>query len=219
MRSEWVPWAASVLVIGVMALVLAILLNPAVGDQSASDALRVVAGNSGRWLAMSVLFFAASVALTLGLPAILALFDRRGRRLGLLAVTVFSIGTIGMSGYGMLLVFFRALVLNGAVEGKLLDQVISDNGLSSFLFGWLGCFYGGVVLIALALLWARSTPVWVPCVMLAFVALLPVVSSLGTVGQALQMLALAVAFTGIAVAATTPDSRDQVPGSTLAKAR
>ena len=74
--------------------------------------------DSGRWLAMAVMFFFASVALTLGLPAILTLFDRRGRRLGLAAVGVFTVGTIGTCGYAMLMVFFRALVEIGAVRAR-----------------------------------------------------------------------------------------------------
>ena len=210
MRSDWVPLSASALVTGVMALVLGTLLNPGTGAESGQQTLHVVSDNSGRWLAMAVLFFGASVALTLGLPAVLTLFTRRGHALGMIGVAVFAVGAIGVSGYAMLLVFFRALVLKGAVEGANLDEVVSDNGLSIFLFGWIAAFYVGLLLVALALLRARRTPVWVPGLILLVVAMMPFGDALGRVGQALQMLALAVAFTGIAIEATSPESRDQL---------
>jgi hypothetical protein len=46
--------------------------------------------------------------------------------------------------------------------------------------------------------------VWVPVLLLVFVGLTPVAGELGKVGQLLQLMALAVAFTGIAMAATSP---------------
>ena len=46
-------------------------------------------------------------------------------------------------------------------------------------------------------------PRWVPALLVVFVALLPFAAQLGRVGSAVQVLALAVAFTGIAMAAVT----------------
>src|SRR5688500_3530331 len=109
MRSDWIPLSASALVIGVMALVFGSVLNPSDADASSAETMRVVTEEGGRWLGMSVMYFGSSVALTLGLPAVLSLCTTRGRRAGLLGVGVFSIGVIGTSGYAMLLVFFRAL--------------------------------------------------------------------------------------------------------------
>jgi hypothetical protein len=211
MRSEWVPMSASALVTGVMALVLGAALSPSTGG-GGSAAFQAVADNSGRWLAMAVLFFGASVAMTLGLPAILTLFTRRGRRLGLFAVAVFSIGVIGTSGYAMLMVFFRAMVLQGAVRGNgaRLDAVVQDNGLAIFLYGWIVAFYAGILLLALALLRARRTPPWVSILLIAFVAVFPFTGSLGRVAEVVQMLALAVAFTGIAMAVTSPEHRAEL---------
>jgi hypothetical protein len=201
MRSDWIPLSASALVIGVMALVFGSLLNPADADASSVDTMRIVTQEGGRWLGMAVMYFGSSVALTLGLPALLSLFTGRGRRVGLVAVAVFSIGVIGTSGYAMLLVFFRALVKAGAIEDAKLEQVTADNGLGVFLYGWIAGFYIGLLLIAIALFVARKTPTWVPVLLVVFVALFPVSAQIGKVGQVLQVMGLAVAFTGVAIAA------------------
>lgn len=201
MRSDWIPLSASALVIGVMALVFGSLLNPADADASSADTMRIVSQEGGRWLGMSVMYFGASVALTLGLPAMLSLFTRRGRRTGLAGVAVFSIGVIGTAGYAMLLVFFRALVKAGAIEDAKLEQVTADNGLGIFLYGWIAGFYLGLLLIAVALFLAKQTPNWVPVLLVIFVALFPFSAQIGKVGQVAQVMGLAVAFTGVAIAA------------------
>ncbi len=206
MRTDWVQVSASALVIGAMSLVLGTLVNPVQAGQGAGATLRVVESSGGRWLAMAVMFFVASVTLSLGLPAVLSLFTRRGRGAGLVAVCVFAVGTIGLSGYAMLMVFFRALVDRDAlkVSGAGLDQVTRDAGLGIFLYGWIACFYGGVILLVLALFVAHRTPTWVPVMLLVFLLLSPFASSLGRVGATVQILALAIAFTGVAVTAASP---------------
>jgi hypothetical protein len=206
MRSDWVPLSASALVTGAMALVLAFALQPAGVGGDASDALKVVADNTGRWLAISVLLFFASVAMTLGLPTILSLFVRRGRKLAIAGVAVLSVGVLGTSGYAMLMVFFRALAIDNAVRGAPLDSVVHDGGLQIFLYGWVVGFYGGVLMLAVALLRARRTRTWVPVLMIVFVALMPFSSTLGGLTQVVQLFLLAVAFTGIAIAATSPQA-------------
>jgi hypothetical protein len=199
MHEDWVPMSAGALVIGAMSLVFGSVLNPAEPGASSAETFRVVTEESARWQGMAVMYTLASVALTLGLPALLTLFDRRGRSVALVAVVVFSVGAIGTCGYAMLMVFFRALVVTGALDGGQLDDVIKDRGLALFLFGWVACFYGGALLIAVALLRAGTTPRWVPGLLVVFVVLLPVASHLGRVGAALQVMAFATACTGIAV--------------------
>ncbi|CAN5596146.1 hypothetical protein BH10ACT10_BH10ACT10_19590 [soil metagenome] len=203
MRNDWVPLSASALVIGAMAMVFGSLLNPSQAGSSTAETLRVVDEDSARWLAMAVMYFFASISLTLGLPSVLTLFTRKGRKLGLTALAVFSIGAIGTCGYAMLLVFFRAMVKEGAVKSAAFGHVTEDKGLTAFLQGWIGCFYGGIVLLAVALLVAGSVPRWVPALLVAFVVMLPVAPHLGRVGGAVQILALAVAFTGVAMSAVT----------------
>jgi hypothetical protein len=205
MRAQWVPLSASSLITGVMALVLGSVLGPTNNGGDASATLRVVTTHGDRWMAMAVLFFVASVALTLGLPTLVTLFDRpRGRWLGLAGTAVFLVGTIGTCGYSMLMTFFHALVRSHALNGRLLDNAVAGGWLIVLLYLWLGGFMLGLLLIAFGLLRARVTPLWVPVLLFVFVALTPVSGELGKVGQVLQLMALALAFTGIAVAATSP---------------
>ena len=212
MRSDWVPLSASALVIGAMSLVFGSLLNPADAGASSAETLRVVNEDSARWVAMSVMFVLASLGLTLGLPSVLTLFERRGRKLGLTALAVFTVGTIGTSGYAMLMVFFRAMVVSGAIRGGALDEVTHEPGLAVFLNGWIVGFYGGIALLALALYVARSVPRWVPALLVLFVAMLPFSTHLGRVGQAVQVMALAVALTGVAMAAVTGEQQRELSG-------
>lgn len=205
MHREWVPLSASSLVTGVMALVLGSLLGPNADVKDASAILQVVLRHDSRWMAMAVLFFIASVTMTLGLPTVLTLFDKpRGRGLGLAGTAVFLVGTIGTCGYSMLMTFFHALVRSHALNGRLLDNAVTGGWLVVLLYVWLGGFMLGLLLIACGLLRARATSVWVPVLLLVFVGLTPVAGELGKVGQLLQLMALAVAFTGIAMAATSP---------------
>jgi hypothetical protein len=210
-RNDWVPISASALVIGAMSLVFGSVLNPADPGASSAETFRVVTEQSARWLGMAVMYTFASLTLTLGLPAVLAVFDRRGRGLALLGVVVFSVGAIGTCGYAMLMVFFRALVVTGALRGDQLEDVTKDRGLTLFLISWVGCFYGGALLIAVALLVARTTPRWVAMLLLVFVAMLPFASHLGRVGSALQVMAFAAAFTGIAVSAVARTNDETSP--------
>jgi hypothetical protein len=210
MRTDWVPYSASALVIGAMSMVLGAVLSPISGNQRAAETLRVAGQEDGRWLGMAVMYFLASIFLTLGLPAMLSLFVNRGRGLGLLAVGVFSVGAIGLSGFAMLMVFIRTLVIEDLLKGTGLDQMTDDVGLSIFLYGWLAGFYVGILLIAVALFVARKTPAWVAALLLLFVIAVPFVEYLGRVGSALQVMALAVAFTGVATAAVSDEHKREL---------
>jgi hypothetical protein len=194
-----------------MALVLGSLLGPSSKARDAAATLQVVLQHGSRWTAMAVLFFIASVALTLGLPTFVALFQRRrGRYLGLAGSSIFLIGTIGTCGYSMLMTFFHALVVHHAIDASMLDQVVSGGWLAVFLYLWIVGFMAGLVLIALGLFRSRSTPLWVPALMVVFVALTPVSGELGKVVQLLQLMALALALTGVAVAATASGGTREV---------
>lgn len=209
-RTDWVSPSAATLVVGAFALVLGTLLSPVGGADSASQALRVVGQNDGRMLGMAVFYFLASLGLMLGMPAVLSVVARRGWRLGVSGVLVFSVGVLGTAGFAMLLVFFRALVISGSVTGPSLDQLAEDLGLVIFVYAWVVGFYAGLILIAAALFVSRATPYWVPGLLLAGVAVAPFVSLLGNVGSAVQTLSVAVGFTGIAVAAVASDQQRRV---------
>jgi hypothetical protein len=77
------------------------------------------------------------------------------------------------------------------------------------VYVWIFGFYGGVLLLAAGLFVAKRTQTWVPGLLLVFVAMMPVVSYLGRVGMAVQVMSLAVAFTGIAMAAVTDEERSR----------
>jgi hypothetical protein len=209
MRSDWLPYSASALVTGAMALVLGALLNPLAGHQDAAQALRVVDSSGGRWLGMAVMFFLASITLTLGLPALWSLFHDRGHRSGLLAISVFAVGAVGLSGYAMLLVFVRALVERDMITAVNIDVLAHDSGLKFFLYGWVGGFYLGVLLVALALFLARRTSRWVPTLFLVYLALAPFGSSLGRLGMTIQVLALALGLTAVAIKVNAPEPAPQ----------
>ena len=207
MRSDWVPLSASALVVGAMCLVLGTLLNPTGADATATETLNAVDQGSARYLAMAVVYVFGSISLTMGLPAVLTLFERRARRFGLIAVAVLSVGTIGTCGFGMLMAFFRALVVNGSLSVDELNGLASEQGLTIFVYGWVAGFYCGILLLALALLAARATSRWVPGLLVLFVLVQPASAQLGRVGTALQVMALALAFTGVATKAVTLQAR------------
>lgn len=210
MRSDWLPPSASALVVGAMALVLGYLLNPLSQEtRDIGEAVLRAEHADGRWLGTAFLLFFASVCLTLGLPALLSLFDRRARRLGAVAVAVFSVGTVGLSAYGMLLVFLRAAILNDSVKVGRLERVTDDTGLLVFLGAWVACFYLGVLLLGIALFVARTTPRWVPFLILVYVVSQLVGDALGDLGTVLQFFVLAIAFTGAAVSATERGLRQE----------
>jgi hypothetical protein len=207
MRTDWISPSAATLVVGAFALVLGAALTPAHGVDSAREALAVTAVDEGRLLAMAVFYFTAAIGLTLGLPSVLSVFARRGRRLGVLGVAVFTVGVLGIAAFAMSLVFVRALVLSSALDAAGTAALAADRGLALFVYSWVFGFDAGLVLIALALLVARATPLWVPVLLLVSVAAAPLASWLGAVGPALQALVLAVGFTGVAVTAVAGNHR------------
>jgi hypothetical protein len=143
------------------------------------------------------------------------LFDRRGRRLAIVGVALLVVGAVGTCGYATLMLFFRALVTEDALKSGTLVDAVADPGVRAFLFGWVGSFYGGILLVAVGLLLARTTGRWVPLTLIAFVALLPLAGHIGRVGNAIQVMALAVGFTGIAMAAVSEERMDALVRRTV----
>lgn len=200
-RSDLIVVSASALVVGVMCLVFGAAINPSEAGDGVGAAINTAAVAGDRWLGMAVLWFLASVAMTCGMPAVLSLFRHRAHRLGTAAVSVFTVGTVGISGFAMLLVFTQALATNDAVRPDRLQEVITDPGVAIVLWSVVAGFYLGSLLVAAALLVSKTTPVWVPVLLIAFVALIPLEGVFGTASQVARLIALTVAFTGIAIAA------------------
>jgi hypothetical protein len=203
MRLEWISGSAAALIIGSFSLVLGFLLNPLSQEQSIGESLRGPGQVTDQWVASSSSLFIASVGMTLGIPALMSLLVGRFRLLAVLAAMVFSVGTIGTSGYGFVMLAMRALVAHDAVVIDRLEKATHDAGFVAFLAVWLGCFLLGLVLLAAGLLAAATVPRWVPVLMLVFVAsqFLPDVG--GDLGTVIQFLVLAIALTGAAMAAHT----------------
>lgn len=202
MKVDWVPYSASALVAGSIALAMGGLLMPTVGD--AGDSLRIVQQQDGRWLAVAAMYFGAAVALTVGLPVVLTLLGPRGGRRGLLGTGLLAVGCIGTAGYAVLLVLFRALALTGSIEGGSLDTLTRDIGLGTFFAIWIAAFYLGEVFVAWGLLLAGSTPRWVPVMLLLHVASLPLSPVLPERLGAAAVLLVTVGLCGIGITASNP---------------
>lgn len=217
MRDELVPASAAALVTGVMALVLAQMLNPG-GSESSPAAQLLVAGEyPGRWLAMSILYFAGAAAMVLGMPAVSTLFqERRGRGLGMTGMAMFVVGCVGVGGLAAMMLMFRALAIQvmatptlDGPEINLVRDALRQPGLLVPLYVWVYAFIGGVLLIMLGLFRSKRVPGWVPGLLAGFLAMQVVVPLLGggtdaRIASAVGLILLAGGFTGIATNATSP---------------
>lgn len=202
---DWVPVSAALLLTGALALGLGGFLLPQSDD--AADSLRTVQQDGGLWMAAAAILFIASICLTLGLPAILTLVQRRGWTVGLIAAVVLEVGFVGTAGFSMLMVFFRALVRTDTIKSQGIDQLASETGLAVFLYVWIVGLYLGELLLAIALLRARTTPVWVPVALIAHVVIAPFSMLLPEYLSKATVVLLVAGFAGVAISATSPQVR------------
>jgi hypothetical protein len=207
MRVDWLPYSAASLVLGATALSVGALLAPQLGEENVllSDFA------DKRWLAVAVLYFIASAALTVGMPSVMTLFDRRGGRLGLCAIGIFTIGTLGIAGYAFLIAFMRALATDSDVGPLDLEFASQNTGLLAILYGWILAFYVGELLLGIALLRANTTPKWVSGALLLHVALFPLSlllpSLLPQQIQSLTALLVTVGLCGVGITANQQAAR------------
>jgi hypothetical protein len=209
MRIDWVPYSAAALVLGATALSVGALILPS-GDSAAST-LQMAQNEDGRWMAVAVLYFLAAVTLTLGMPSALTLFQTRGTKFGLTAIGVFTIGCIGLAGFSMLLVFFRALAESPGIDTAAIESASSELGLTVFLLGWVGAFYLGELLLGIALLRAGNLPIWIPGALLLHVLLLPLSAILGFDNPPVTALLITVALCGVGITANQNAAKVPVP--------
>lgn len=207
-RMDWVPVSAALLVTGALALCLGGFLLPASDD--GSDSLRIVEEQGGQWLTVAVILFIASICLTLGLPAVLTLFEHRGWVLALVSGIVLEIGFIGTAGFAMLMAFFRSLVITDAIRDKNIDDIANEAGLAVFLYTWIIGLYLGELLLGIALLRAGTTPRWIPFALIAHALSFLVSGRLPEYLDKATILLLVVGFAGIAIQATSPARRRQL---------
>jgi hypothetical protein len=195
------------LVAGAITLLLGTLLLPS-GDGGAAATLRVVQLEDQRWITVSVMYCIAAVGLLMGIPSLLVLFPRKGRRIGLLAVGLMTVAGAGLAGFGMLLAFFRALAVERAIRPATFEQATSEPGFQAMLLGWVASFYLFELLLAIAVLRARTVPFWIPLLLVVHVGMFFVQDYLpGDVSRWLILLT-AVGLSGLAVAANQEADRD-----------
>ncbi len=204
-KTEWLPISAALLLTGSLALALGSILLPS--SDGTAETLRVVQEQSGVWMAAAAIYFVASVFLTLGLPSVLALFEQRGRVLGLISAAVLEFGFIGTAGYAMLMVFFRALVETDTIIDRGLDDVAHDAGLMIFLYAWILGFVLGELLLGIALLRAGTVARWVPLLLIAHAVSVPITSVLPDVVGKAAILLFVGGMAGVAITATSPAGR------------
>ena len=197
MQVRWVPYSAGLLATGALAMLCGAILTPT-GD--AAQSLTVVEQNDARYLLVALMLLLASFCLTLGLPAAYSLLREDVPRLGLIAVGVFAAGTIAMCGYAVLLIFYRALVRSELLVGPV-EGITDDVGIVVFLAIFVGAFYLGELLLAIALWRVSSVPRWIPVVLGAHVLTLAVNQLLPASAQNLTTILIAIGLCGVAVSA------------------
>ena len=198
MRIDWMPYSASALVVGATALSVGAVLVPQVGLTSTPVA--AVEVRSTGLLTVSLLYSVASVALVLGLPAVLSIFDVRGARTALAGAGFFVVGCFGTAAYAVLLAVYRALRLGEVFTGELRD-LAADLGLSAILYAWVLGFAIGELLLALALVQARRVPRWVPGLLVMHVGLTPLAPVLPEPLVVMVALLVTVAFSALGIVA------------------
>lgn len=204
-RMDWVPVSAALLLTGALALCLGGFLLPS--SDNGSDSLRIVEEQSGQWLTVAVILFIASVCLTLGLPAVLTMFEHRGWTLGMISGIVLEVGFIGTAGFAMLMVFFRSLVITDAIRDRNIDDIAHEAGLAVFLYTWIAGLYLGELLLGIALLRAGTTPRWIPAALILHALSFTISGVLPEILTKATILLLVAGFAGIAVQTTTPEHR------------
>lgn len=205
---DWLPVSAALLLTGALALCLGAFLLPS--SDGAAETLMIVQEQGGRWIVSAVFFFLAAVCLSLGVPAILALFHGRGATLGLVSAIVLVVGFIGTAGFAMLMAFVRSLVLADALKPQGLEEASDEAGLAVFLAVWVGGLYVGELLLGIALLRAGTTARWVPVALILHVLTFPISGALPEMLSKATVLLMVLGFAGIAIQATSPANRRRV---------
>lgn len=208
MRADWLPVSAALLVTGAMALALGRLVGDT-GEGTSAQTLRSVQAEDGKWLAVAVIYFIAASCLTLGLPAVLELLRDRGRVVGGAGVVSLAIGFLGLAGFGMLLVCFRALVITGGLDSAALEAATEESGLAVFLRGWVVAIMLGELLLAIGLYRAGPlvVPRWIPALLAAHLVAVAVGTGFPPEVARLAVVLLAVALAGIGITAALPARR------------
>lgn len=196
----WLPWSAASLASGAVLLVLGALAMPPTSE--VGQVIVALDQQDAAWLMASASFFLASVALTMGLPAILYLLHVRHHVAAMVGLWIWAVGTIGTSALAAFLILFRATVRVVDISPEDIEQLGRDPVLSLSLLFVIGAFYLGELIVALVLLRSTVVPRWIPVLLLLHVALAPVGELLPAGLQGFQAIVLGLALMGVAVKAS-----------------
>jgi hypothetical protein len=196
---------------GAVLLVLAALVMPPTSE--VGQVVDAVRQEDAAWLMASAAFFLASVALTMGLPAILTLFPARHQVVGMVGLWIWSVGTIGTSALAAFLVMFRATVRVAEVSPEDVAQLGRDPVLLTGLAFVFGAFYLGELVVALVLLRGSRLPRWIPALLLVHIAAAPVNNLLPQHLQGVQAVVLGGALMALAVRSTEAWAASRVPAA------
>lgn len=194
-----------------MLLVLAALAMPPTSE--VGQVVDAVKQEDAAWLMASAAFFLASVALTMGLPAILTLIPERRQVVGLVGLWIWSIGTIGTSALAAFLILFRATVRVAEISPADVEQLTRDPVLAISLLFVFGSFYLGELVVAIVLLVASRLPRWIPGLLLVHIAAAPVNHLLPQQLQGIQAVVLGGALMALAVRSTEAWAASRLPAA------
>jgi hypothetical protein len=194
---------------GAVLLVLGALAMPPTSE--VGQVIEAIDTQDAAWLMASASFFLASVALTMGLPAVLTLIPVRRQVAGMVGLWIWGVGTIGTSALAAFLILFRATVRVVKISPEEVERLGRDPVLSLSLLFVIGAFYLGELVLGLVLLRSRAVASWVPVLLLLHVAVAPVNSMLPERLQGLQAILLGVALMGLAVKAAEAWAGSKVP--------
>ena len=192
-----------------MLVVLGALAMPPTSE--VGQVVEAIKHQDAAWLMASASFFLASVALTMGLPAILTLIPARRQLAGMIGLWIWGVGTIGTSALAAFLILFRATVRVVKITPEQVERLGRDPVLSLSLLFVVGAFYLGELVVGLVLLRSRAIAPWVPVLMLLHVASAPVNQLLPENLQGLQAIVLGVALMGLSVKAAESWAGTKVP--------
>ena len=192
-----------------MLVVLGSLAMPPTSE--VGQVIEAVDRQDAAWLMASASFFLASVALTMGLPAILTLVPARRHAVGMVGLWIWAIGTIGTSALAAFLVLFRATVRVVEISPTDVEQLGRDPVLRWSLLFVIGAFYVGELMVALVLLRSHSLPSWVPVVLLVHVAVAALTPLLQLDLHGLEAVVLGIGLMGLSVRAVENWAGTKVP--------
>lgn len=214
MRTEWLPASAAALLVGATALFLSSLSIPRpFGD---GVVLQEVVDSPDQWLAPVLVLLLAAGGLIVGMPCLLSLFPGRGSMTGYLGTLLLAMGALALGGFAQQMLLLRSLSQRTEISDVTVTEVMADQLQSGLFVGGFIAFYLGELLVAHGLYRARTTPRWIPVLLVAHVVVALVAAATSfDVLQVVPSFMLMVALTGVGICANingVPRFGRAVPG-------